>query len=215
MTLTPKQQLDLLDRGFSRRSFGKIASVLAAGATMPFYNEPALAQLSKITNIPARRRIINANENPLGPSPEALEAAHKICSNGGPLSVQRNRRSRQALLASQEGLPKPEYVRMFPGSSAPLHQAPLAFCSPTKAFVVGDPGYESGAKAAAWIKAPVVKVPLLKDKGYAHDVKAMAAVKNAGLIYICNPNNPTGTMTSARRYRMASGQQTGRRNRHA
>ena len=50
-----------------------------------------------------------------------------------------------------------------------------------------------------------VKVPLLKDKGYAHDVKAMAAVKNAGLIYICNPNNPTGTDDSARRYRMAGG----------
>ena len=83
---------------------------------------------------------------------------------------------------------------MFPGSSAPLHQGPLAFCSPTKAFVAGDPGYESGAKAAAWVKAPVVKVPLLKPS-FAHDVKGMAAVKNAGLIYICNPNNPSGTMT--------------------
>ena len=39
-------------------------------------------------------------------------------------------------------------------------------------------------------------MPLLKDKGYAHDVKTMAAVENAGLIYICNPNNPTGTLTS-------------------
>jgi histidinol-phosphate/aromatic aminotransferase/cobyric acid decarboxylase-like protein len=85
---------------------------------------------------------------------------------------------------------------MFPGSSGPLHQAVLAFCSPTKSYVVGDPGYEAGGHAADFIKAKTVKVPLLKDKGYAHDVKAMAAVKDAGLIYICNPNNPTGTMTS-------------------
>ena len=85
---------------------------------------------------------------------------------------------------------------MFPGSSGPLHQAVLAFCSPTKSYVVGDPGYEAGGHAADFIKAKTVKVPLLKDKGYAHDVKAMAAVKDAGLIYICNPNNPTGTVTS-------------------
>ena len=193
MTFTKTQQLDLLKRGFSRRNFGKIAGVMAAGSTLPFFGEPALAQLSKIDNIPDDAVIINANENPLGPSPEALAAAQKICINGGRYLYNLTGDA-QKLLASQEGL-KPEYVRMFPGSSAPLHQGPLAFCSPTKSYVVGDPGYESGAKAAAWIKAPVVKVPLLKDKGYAHDVKAMAAVKNAGLIYICNPNNPTGTMT--------------------
>jgi histidinol-phosphate/aromatic aminotransferase/cobyric acid decarboxylase-like protein len=41
----------------------------------------------------------------------------------------------------------------------------------------------------------VIKVPLDK-KTYAHNVKAMAAADpNAGLIYICNPNNPSGTLT--------------------
>jgi len=199
MTLTPKQKLDLLDRGFSRRNFGKIASLLTAGASLPFYNEPALAQLSKIDNIPADAVIINANENPLGPSPEALEAAHKIIANGGRY-LYNETDAVKALLAKQEGLPAPkpgvDYVRMFPGSSGPLHQAVLSFCSPTKSYVVADPGYEAGGHAADFIKAKTVKVPLLKDKGYAHDVRAMAAVKDAGLIYICNPNNPTGTMTS-------------------
>ncbi|MBC7925928.1 MAG: aminotransferase class I/II-fold pyridoxal phosphate-dependent enzyme, partial [Bryobacteraceae bacterium] len=62
-------------------------------------------------------------------------------------------------------------------------------------FVMGDPGYEAGERAARFIGAKVVKVPLKKD--YSHDVKAMvAASENAGLIYICNPNNPTGTITS-------------------
>jgi histidinol-phosphate/aromatic aminotransferase/cobyric acid decarboxylase-like protein len=198
MTLTKKQQLDLLERGFSRRNFAKVASFMAAGSTLPFFGEPALAQLSKIDNIPADAVIINANENPLGPSPEAAEAAHKIIANGGRYLYNETDAAKN-LLADQEGLPRQkgleEHVRMFPGSSGPLHQAVLAFCSPTKSYVVGDPGYEAGGRAAAFIKAPVVKVPLLKPS-YAHDVKAMAAVKNAGLIYICNPNNPTGTMTS-------------------
>ncbi len=71
----------------------------------------------------------------------------------------------------------------------------LAFTSPTKSFVTGDPGYEAGERAAKFIGAKVIRVPLTGD--YSHDVKAMAAADpNAGLIYICNPNNPTGTLTS-------------------
>ena len=85
-------------------------------------------------------------------------------------------------------------MRIHPGSSGPLHQAVLAFTSPTKPFVTGDPGYEAGERAAHFIGAKTISVPLTKS--YAHDVKAMAAASpNAGLIYICNPNNPTGTLT--------------------
>src|ERR1700742_159476 len=85
MTLNAKKQLDLLERGFSRRNFGIIAGMMAAaGSSLPLIGgEPSLAQLSKITNIPADAVMINANENPLGPSPEALAAAQKICVNGG------------------------------------------------------------------------------------------------------------------------------------
>src|SRR5580704_9979044 len=121
MTLTTAQEQEFLTRGFSRRSLGRIATMVAAGSTLPFYNEPALAQLSKITNIPDDAVIINANENPLGPSPEALEAAQKIAVNGGRYLYSETDKV-QALLASQEGL-KPEYVRLFPGSSIPLHTA--------------------------------------------------------------------------------------------
>ena len=97
-----------------------------------------------------------------------------------------------AILAQQEQL-KLSYVRIYAGSSPPLHQAVLAFTSPNKAFVVADPGYEAGERAARFIGARVVRIPLTED--YAHDVKAMAAVADAGLIYVCNPNNPTGTLT--------------------
>ena len=68
-------QHDFLRRGFSRRDFGKIAMLLGGGAaTLPFYGEAALAQLSQVKNIPPDAVKINANENPLGPAPEAIEA---------------------------------------------------------------------------------------------------------------------------------------------
>src|SRR5436309_9574470 len=100
----------------------------------------------------------------------------------------------QEVLSEQEGV-KGNYVRIFAGSSGPLHQAVLAFTSPTKPFVTADPGYEAGGRAARFIGAQAINVPLTST--FAHDVKAMAAASpNAGLIYICNPNNPTGTLTS-------------------
>ncbi len=193
MTLTIDQQKEFSKRGFSRRTFGRLATVLAAGSTLPFYNESALAQLSKVDNVPPGSVMINANENPLGPCKEALEAVHKIAANGGRYMYAETDKV-QKLLADQEGV-KLEYVRIYPGSSAPLHQTVLAFTSPEKPLVVGDPGYEAAGRAANFIGSKVVKVPLTKD--YAHDVKAMvSAAPNAGLFYICNPNNPTGTLTS-------------------
>ena len=64
----------------------------------------------------------------------------------------------------------------------------------TKSFVVADPGYEAGERAAEFIGAKIVQVPLRKDA--SHDVQAMAAADpDAGLIYVCNPNNPTGSVT--------------------
>jgi histidinol-phosphate aminotransferase len=194
MTAVPTQQQkqDFLNRGFSRRSFGRIAAMMGAGATaLPFFNEPALAQLSKI-DAPPDAVMINANENPLGPCKEAREAVAKMIPYGGRYRYNEEDRV-QTLLSEQEGL-KASYVRIHAGSSGPLHQAVLAFTSPTKPLVMADPGYEAGGRAASFIGAPVIKVPLTKD--YAHDVKAMAAASpNAGLIYICNPNNPTGTLT--------------------
>jgi len=189
--LTDEQKRELVKRGFSRRTFGRIATMLTAGAALPFYNESALAQLSRV-DAPADSVFINSNENPLGPSPEAREAARKMVDQGGRYLFGQAGKVK-TLLAEQEGV-KPSYVEIHAGSSGPLHQAVLAFCSPTKAFVTADPGYEAGAKAAGFIDAKVVRVPLMKD--YAHDVKAMvAATPNAGLFYICNPNNPTGTLT--------------------
>jgi histidinol-phosphate aminotransferase len=97
-------------------------------------------------------------------------------------------------LAEMEGLTV-EQVRVYPGSSEPLHHTVCAFASSQRGYVTADPGYEAGIFAAQAIGAKVVKVPLTKT--YAHDVKAMlAAAPDAGVFYVCSPNNPTGTLTS-------------------
>ena len=90
-----------------------------------------------------------------------------------------------------------ESIVPFAGSSEPLHYTVLAFTSKDRPLVVADPGYEAPMWAAKVSGAQIFKVPLADPKGEAkHDVKAMlAATSNPGVIYICNPNNPTGTCT--------------------
>lgn len=193
--LSPEVRQDLLKRGFSRRSFGRFATLIGVGAALPFYNEAALAQgLSAIRGpIPPDAVKLNANENPLGPCPEAAEAIYRVVQKGGRYLYEETFGFSQ-LQADLEGL-KASYVVPFGGSSAPLHQAVMAFASPDRPLVMGDPGYEAASRAAEFVGAKVIKVPL--TKAYAHDVRAMVqAAPNAGVIYICNPNNPTGTLTS-------------------
>ncbi len=191
---TSEQIKDFLNRGFSRRNLGRLTSVLAAGAALPFYNESAMAQLSMLNEpMPADAVKINANENPLGPCPEAAEAIYSVVKKGGRYMYEETFGFSKTL-ADVEGV-KPSYVMPFPGSSDPLHRTVLAFTSPEKPLVMGDPGYEAGQRAAEFVGAKVFRVPLTKE--YAHDVKAMvAATPNAGAFYICNPNNPTGPLTS-------------------
>lgn len=198
--LSAEQKRDFVRRGFSRRNFGRIASVLTAGAALPFYNERALAQLSMVKNMPADAVKINANENPMGPCPEAAEVMYSAIKRGGRYEYE-DMYALAETMAEQEGVkfsykPTESYVSIYAGSSAPLHESVLAFCSKDRPLVKADPGYEAGERAAKFIGAGVVNVPLKKGT-HDHDVKAMlAAAPNAGLFYVCNPNNPTGTLTS-------------------
>jgi histidinol-phosphate aminotransferase len=181
---------------FSRRSFlhstlGFSAAATAAAAFGKF-SEPVLAAA-------ARRRphgddavLIDSNENPLGPSEAAREAMAAILPKGGRYADELTDELGKTF-AQIEGL-NPDYVHPTVGSTPPLMHAVLAFTSAQKSFVIADPGYEAGMMAAAMNGARVVKVPLTKT--YAHDVKAMlAAGPDAGVFYICSPNNPTGTIT--------------------
>ncbi|MBV8681329.1 MAG: pyridoxal phosphate-dependent aminotransferase [Caulobacteraceae bacterium] len=138
--------------------------------------------------------LINANENPLGPSKGACEAITRMAPLGGRYDLLGESQALTKVFADQHGL-RPENIAIYAGSSEPLQYAVLAFTSPQRGLVVADPSYEAPVAAAETTKARVAKVALAAD--YAHDVKAMvAADPTAGVIYICNPNNPTGTLTS-------------------
>jgi histidinol-phosphate aminotransferase len=188
----PERRRDFLRRGFTRRDFARIAALATAGAALPFYNEATLAQGLSAANLPTDAVRINANENPMGPCPEAIEAIHKVVEKGGRYLYEHTF-AFVAALAEVESLPR-DHVLPFAGSSDPLHRAVLAFAGPSKGVVVADPGYEAAGKAAEFLGAKVTLVPLRKDG--SHDPQAMAtADPSAGLIYICNPNNPTGTVT--------------------
>ncbi len=191
--ITPAVEDSILSRGFSRRQLGRIASVLTAGAAFPFYNEAAFAQRAVRGEMSADAVRINSNENPLGPCDDALEAITKVARFGGRYSPHNEQGQMVEAYAAAEGL-KLDHISIFAGSSDPLLRTVCAFCSPARGFVMADPGYESGAQTAKFIGAKAIHVPLRKD--YAHDVEAMVkADPNAGVIYICNPNNPTGTLT--------------------
>jgi histidinol-phosphate aminotransferase len=194
MNTNSNESLRQIQKAFSRRTFGRIASVVGAASALPILNESALAQLSAIGRIPADAVKINANENPLGPCPEALEVMHKFTPLGGRYLYEETFDFAKTV-AEQEGV-KPEYVRPYGGSSLPLHHVVMAFTSPEKSLVTADPGYEAAYRAAQTVNAPYHLVPLSVEGGYKHDVKAMYEKDpNAGVYYICNPNNPSGTVT--------------------
>src|SRR5215475_7389896 len=105
----------MLAKNISRREFNRMATLLAAGATLPFYNESALAQLSKTGPIPPDAVKINANENPVGPCPEAAEAIARVIAKGGRYMYEETDVFVTAL-AAREGLDA-NYILPFAGSS--------------------------------------------------------------------------------------------------
>jgi histidinol-phosphate aminotransferase len=183
--------------GSSRRSFLQLGAVGSAAVASGILSESFFAHSARAASLPhgpfpKDAVIIDANENPLGPCSVARQAIAEIASDSGRynfwLTEDLGKR-----FASQQGL-KPEYVRAFPGSGEPLHFSVLAFTSPSKSYVTADPGYEAGMHAAKISGARVVKTPLTTT--YGHDVRAMLeAAPDAGIFYICSPNNPTGTLT--------------------
>ncbi len=118
-----------MKRGFSRRDFHKIATLLTAGGALPFYNEQALAQRAMGGSAPPDAVKIDANENPMGPCAEAAEAIHAIVQKGGRYLTEENSKM-AATLAEQEGL-SPSYVQAFAGSSDALHRTVLSSAAGT------------------------------------------------------------------------------------
>lgn len=188
--------------GPTRRSFLRTAGL---AATLPLLSEAHFARAAQQAAAKPKASddfphpnnpnavLINANENPLGPCDAALAAITSIARTGGRYDATGIEDELASQLSAEFNLP-PRSIAIYAGSSEPLQFATLAFTSPTRSYVTVDPSYEAGMVAAKVAGAKVIKVPL--TPAYAHDVRAMiAADPNSGLIYICSPNNPTGTLT--------------------
>ncbi len=186
------------DSAFSsvtRRSF--LRSATAAIVAAPILTEAHFAYAaSYAATVPQYHEDgihIDANENPLGPCEAARKAIVDIIPNGGRYAMSLYG-DLMKVFADQEGVPV-DHVAIYDGSSPPLQFSVMAFTSPTRSLVCAYPTYEAGPYAAKANRAKIHEIPLAAD--YSHDVHAMlSADPSAGVIYICNPNNPTGTITS-------------------
>ncbi len=135
-----------------------------------------------------------ANENPWGPSKKAIAAIAESASKGNRY-VYSSSRVMVDMLAQKEGV-SADQVLLSAGSTDILEKTAFALCMKGGNVVSADPSYLSLVKTAQAIGATWKNIPLKAD--YSHDLDAMERSIDADtkLIYICNPNNPTGTLTS-------------------
>ena len=173
----------------TRRRFGVLSfSAVAAG-------EAAYAKrYLERSKFPANLTLINSNENPEGPPPVSIEAMKRALPLGG-----RYRDEDMDALAGEIAeieKVRPEEVMMASGSSEVLNCAVTAFTSDKLPVITCVPVFELPIETAAAMGHAVVTVPL--KSSYAFDVERLAEESKkagGGLVYLCNPNNPTSTVT--------------------
>jgi len=174
----------------SRRSFSKILGVGAAFAALRPMSPMKASARSPLSSANIVR--LSSNENPYGPSPAALKAM----TDGFSLAWRYPDEYADVLgeeLARMHGVPV-EQVLLGDGSGEILKLCAAAFTARDKKIVIANPTFEAIARHAGVANAEVVKVDLAPD--YSHDLKKMLAAANgAGLVYLCNPNNPTASIT--------------------
>jgi len=175
----------------SRRKFAQLLGVGAAGAIVrprhTFAAKPGAHPA--ITSGVVR---LSSNENPYGPSPKALKAMNDAFG----LSCRYPDEHADELVESLAKLNSVnrDQILLGDGSGEILKLCAEAFTGPTSGkLVVADPTFEAILNHASVNGAEVVKVPLTASFG--HDLSKMAAAAKEGLIYICNPNNPTASIT--------------------
>jgi histidinol-phosphate aminotransferase len=181
----------------NRRSFLRMGAALPIASTVfPTLAHAAPAAASGVPAVgfidtPANVALLNINEYPSGPTPEAVAVMHQMAVNGNRYYMGETTKFASELAAYHDL--KPQNVTLYAGSTEILNYTALAFTSPTKSLVTADPTFEQTWRVAELNGAKVHKIPLNRD--YSYNMKAMvAADPNAGLYYICNPNNPTGTL---------------------
>ena len=192
----------------SRRNFLATVGAGSAGvAVLPLVSargrEALLAQQPQSRPVASDRRAdralasapgmvrLDSNENPNGPGARAFEAMRSTFgdANRYPITLEDDL---TAEIARYLGV-KPENIMLGCGSSEVLQNAVQAFTSPTRALVSPSPTFEQPATFAKFINSPV-RSPRV-DAKLRLDLDATAdASKGAGLVYFCNPNNPTATV---------------------
>jgi len=167
----------------SRRELGRLFGIGVVAAAV---RSPAASARESVVRL-------NANENPYGPSPAALEAMRAACGRAWRYP---DEASGELIgdLSRLHGLPR-EWFVLGDGSSEILKLA--ANAHPGK-LVMAEPTFEAIAVYAKARGSPVITVPL--DAGFAHDLVKMQ-VTDASLAYLCNPNNPTASVTPKARVR--------------
>src|SRR3954454_16884836 len=142
---------------------------------------------------------ISSNENPLGPGKAAIDAilgrfpeANRYPFNSTPLDADLE------ILLAKLNAAKRENVVLGVGSQELLKNAGRVFMSPTKHLVIPSPTYGDPAGFAQNVLKYTVKSAPVTAGTLKTDLAALLPhVKGAGLVYICNPNNPTSTINSA------------------
>lgn len=177
----------------TRRSLFKAAG-LGAAAVAASAKFPELLAWAEPPRIPQAGGpiLLNANENAYGPFPSVL-------AMGNPF-LEMNRYPDHHIDALVERLASlykvgADQVITGCGSTEILHIAANAFAGPRKKLIMASPTFEALEAYSKVAGADVVKVPLASN--FAHDLGAMlkATGSDTGLVYICNPNNPTANLT--------------------
>jgi histidinol-phosphate aminotransferase len=178
----------------SRRKFAQLLSAGAAAVVVRpslSFAKPTQAVTTPLTE---GRNIVrlSANENPYGPSPKAFQA---ITDSFGLACRYPDEHNNVLIdkLAKLNGV-NHDHVLLGDGSSEILKLCAETFTGPQEGkLVAADPTFEAILGQAKASGAEVVKVPLTSS--FAHDLPKMLAAAKGGLIYVCNPNNPTASIT--------------------
>lgn len=178
----------------SRRAVIGASPALLAGVALGTLSRPGAAQSPPSRASASGAIRLAGNENPHGPGPAARAAIQAAVGDSWKYPIFEEM-AFKAQIAAREGL-TPPHVLIGDGSSEILHMAALLAGSGGGELITATPTFSFVADHVRAIGGSVREIPL--DAGMRHDLKAMrAAVSPATrLVYVCNPNNPTGTMLS-------------------
>lgn len=172
-----------------REFFGTMAGGAAALAYRPVFTEAAEATPDNAVHI-------NFNESPYGPPEKALKAIRETAvSLAGRYYDDSSYEDLSKALAKHHGLSR-EMIQVGAGSTEILKICDDVFLHGGKRLVVAEPAYEAVIQYAVNSQADAAKIPLTAD--HRHDLVKMgdAINRDTGMVYICNPNNPTGTIVN-------------------